>query len=247
MSSIDFAKQGSIVSVTCTTGIALDLCKFIERNVNEIAKMFPDLGLKLKNVTIVVRKCGEDVVLQFSSDLAQIDGIGVFRVDSDEGFWFVNMLSEVVASYIFTHDLLPSCPRWVIEGLSLYIALEMYRFLDPAKTLSIERLYASEASRCDISVDLLKSWSLKDHPSLQIVGKLLSEKVAKLMQVFYTEESEKGKCVDTALSLRSKAFELVKKALSSLGTPGVGDVIKLLSQFGNACEEKVLSLDSENF
>jgi len=53
--------------------------------------------------------------------------------------------------------------------------------------------------------------------------------------------------VDMALSLRSKAFELVKKALSSLGTAGVGDVIKLLSQFGNACEEKVLSLDNEIF
>ncbi|MCC6065779.1 MAG: hypothetical protein LM576_07330 [Thermofilum sp.] len=217
-----------------------DACESLKMLFFEMLQKLCDHGICLKKVVLIARKSNELVKLQLQAfDIASIDAFGVFLLDREKPFELVSSLSAVLSSYLYSSGVLPWCPRWVIEGVSLYYALRVYTEVDASSATLVEKYYLDEADRAGVNVSALSSWTYKEHPALKALSNVLPGKVYRALQALFTIESEKGDRLAT--SFKAVSYVLIKRALESMSS-GVKaeETLKLLASFGEKCSEKIL-------
>jgi hypothetical protein len=232
--------KGFPVEVVCT--VNQDTCESLKKRFSEMLQRLCDYGLCLKKVILFVKKPSDRTMLQLHAfDFAALDAFGVFLPDSEEPFELVSALSAILSSYLYSSGILPGCPRWVIEGFSLYYALKAYAGVDAGSALTVEKCFLEEAKKSGVNIAALGSWGYKEHPVLKALSNVLQEKAYRVLQAFYTTDSERDDSL--VASFRAASYMLVRKALESLG-PGIeaGEALKLLASFGEGCSAKVLEL-----
>jgi hypothetical protein len=162
-------------------------------------------------------------------------------VDREKPFELVSALSAILSSYLYSSGVLPGCPRWVIEGFSLYYALKAYAEVDAESAHAVEKRFMEESKKSGADVDALGSWRYKEHPVLKALSNILQEKAYRVLQAFYTTDSERDD--SSVASFRAVSYVLLRKAFESLGSSvGAGEALKLLASFGDECSAKVLEL-----
>jgi hypothetical protein len=238
--------RGFSVEVVCT--VNQDTCESLKRDFSEMLQRLCNRGLCLKKVILFVKKPSDQTMLQLHAfDFATIDAFGVFLVDREKPFELVSALSAILSSYLYSSGILQGCPRWVIEGFSLYYALKAYAEVDAESALTVEKRFMEESKKSGVDVDALGSWRYKEHPVLKALSKsnILQEKAYRVLQVFYTTDSERDD--GSVASFRAVAYMVVRKALESLGSSvGAGEALKLLASFGDGCSAKVLELSGSS-
>lgn len=234
--------RGFSVEVVCT--VNQDMCESLKRDFSEMIQRLCNYGLCLKKVILFVKKPSDRTTIQLHVfDFATIDAFGVFLVDREKPFELVSALSAILSSYLYSSGILQGCPRWVIEGFSLYYALKAYAEVDAESALTFEKRFMEESKKSGVDVDALGSWRYKEHPVLKALSKsnILQEKAYRVLQVFYTTDSERDD--GSVASFRAVSYMVVRKALESLGSSvGAGEALKLLASFGDGCSAKVLEL-----
>jgi hypothetical protein len=219
-----------------------DACESLKIDFAGMLKRLCDYEVCLKKVVLIAKKSYDQVVLQLHAfDLASVDAFGVFLLDREKPFEMVSALSDVLSSYLYSSGILPGCPRWVIEGVSLYYALKVYAEADAGSAALVEKHYLNEAEKAGVNIGELLLWTYKEHPALKALSNVLQEKAYRVLQAFYTADTEKNDA--SAASFKAASYLLVKRALEPVSS-GVkaGEVLKLLASFGEKCLEKVLEL-----
>ena len=236
--------RGFPVEVVCT--VDQDMCESLMRYFSEMLQRLCNYGLCLKKVILFVKKPSDQTMLQLHAfDFATIDAFGVFLPDREEPFELVSALSAILSSYLYSSGILQGCPRWVIEGFSLYYALKAYAEVDAGSALTVEKRFMEEAKKSGMDVDALGSWRYKEHPVLKALSNVLQEKAYRVLQAFYTTDSERDD--SSVVSFRAVSYMLVRKVLESLGSSvGAGEALKLLASFGDGCSAKVLELSGSS-
>ncbi len=152
-------------------------CVSIKEDIVKMFQMLREMGLDLGKVLVIVRRCGEQAMIHLDgASISRVNALSVFPTGVDTPFGFVEMLSRAISSYIYSQDVLPNCPRWVVEGFSLYAALKAYSRFDPDGASKVEKYYVETGGRGISRIEDLRSWVYKDPPAIQLIAKMLGEK-----------------------------------------------------------------------
>ncbi|MEM1610865.1 MAG: hypothetical protein QXQ57_04375 [Sulfolobales archaeon] len=220
------------------------VCTSVREDAEKLFQMLRGIGLDLGRVLVIVRRCGEQSMIHLGgTSISGINAISIFPTGVDRSFGFVEMLSRAISSYIYSQDILPSCPRWVVEGFSLYAALKVYSRFDPDGASEVEKHYVEAGERGMAGIEDLRSWVYRDHPAIQLIGKMLGEKVSKLLKAFYSDGLDRKECSDAAAPMRGRAYILVKKFLETReGHIDLRGFLASIAASGGECEKKIYGL-----
>ena len=220
------------------------ICTSTKEDIEKLFQLLYEMNLDLGKVLVIVRRCGEQSMIHIGgASISGINAIGVFPTGVDRSFGFVEMLSRAISSYIYSQDILSSCPRWVVEGFSLYAALKIYSRFDPDGASKVEKYYVEAGERAIAGIEDLRSWVYRDHPAIQLIGKMLGEKVSRLLKSFYSDGLDRKECSDAAAPMRGRAYILVKRFLESReGHIDLRGVLESIAASGGECEKKIYGL-----
>lgn len=223
------------------------ICASAKEDIEKLFQILHKMNLDLGKVLVIVRRCGEQSMIHLGgASISGINALTVFPTGVDRSFGFVEMLSRAISSYIYSQDILPSCPRWVVEGFSLYAALKVYSRFDPGGASKVEKYYVEAGERGMARIEDLRSWVYRDHPAIQLIGKMLGEKVSRLLKAFYSDGLDRKECSDTVASMRGRTYILVKKFLESKESHiDLQDALESIAASGSECEKKIYGLGAD--
>ena len=219
-------------------------CGLIKGDIEKPFQTLQKMGLDLGKILVIVRRCGEQAMIHIGgASISGVNALSVFPTGVDTSFAFVEMLSRAISSYIYSQDILPNCPRWVIEGFSLYAALKTYSRFDPDGASKVEKYYAETGGRGISRIEDLRSWMYKDHPAIQLIKKMLGEKASKVLKAFYSDGLDRKDCSDNVASMRGSAYILVKRFLESKeGHIDLRRALESIATTESKCEEKIYDI-----
>lgn len=219
-------------------------CGLIRGDIEKLFQILNKMGLDLGKVLVIVRGCGEQAMIHIGgASISGANALSVFPTGVDTSFAFVEMLGRAISSYIYSQDILPNCPRWVVEGFSLYAALMAYSRFDPDGASRVEKYYVETGGRGISGIEDLRSWVYKDHPAIQLIKKMLGEKASKLLRAFYSDGLDRKDCSDTVASMRGSAYILVKRFLESREDDiDLRKALESIATAGGKCEEKIYDM-----